>query len=159
MDEFIGKPVKAKRLEKMLCTLFVGGVQKKQRSLKVSAEKPYSDLESIFEDDPGRLLEIVDLFLKETPKRMKAIERSIAKRDTENLFFATHSFKSSASHFSAYDLVNQLQRIENLAKNQNQCDFSIAEESYHKLEETTKQVVTNVGMLQKKLARNHVPQV
>ena len=56
------------------------------------------------EDDPGLLLELVQLFLSDAPQRMREIESGLAQGDWKLLERAAHTLKSASANIGALGL-------------------------------------------------------
>jgi HPt (histidine-containing phosphotransfer) domain-containing protein len=70
------------------------------------------------EDDPGLLLELVDMFLADSPARMTEIQTSLANGDVKTLERAAHTLKSSSANIGALGLSKLCKQMEELARKQ-----------------------------------------
>ncbi len=64
--------------------------------------------------DRGFLLELIDIFLGETPRLLGNMREALATRDSAELELAAHSLKGSAGNFAApalYELSRRLERM------------------------------------------------
>jgi len=88
------------------------------------------------DDDPGLFIELVHLFLSDTPERMKQLEEALEKNDPTALEHAAHGLKSSAANLGAVMLSDLFKRIE-LAGKHNHLDeaSSLVEESRRSYED------------------------
>ena len=64
------------------------------------------------EDDPGLLLELVELYLGDAPQRMAEIERALASGDWKLLERAAHTLKSASANIGALGLSSICQELE-----------------------------------------------
>ena len=64
------------------------------------------------EDDPGLFAELVQLFLEDTPPRLKELQDAVANQDSSQLERAAHALKSSAANLGALVLSETFRRIE-----------------------------------------------
>ncbi len=55
-------------------------------------------------DDPGLLVELIDLYLSDAPQRMSEIEQSLASGDWKLLERAAHTLKSASANIGALGL-------------------------------------------------------
>jgi CheY-like chemotaxis protein len=63
-------------------------------------------------DDPELFQELVDLFLRETPRLMADLDRAFAAGDLKAVERAAHSLKSSSANLGAVELSNLFREIE-----------------------------------------------
>ncbi|MFH0943634.1 MAG: Hpt domain-containing protein [Planctomycetota bacterium] len=52
-------------------------------------------------DDPGLLVELIDVFLKDSPERVEGVDAAVRNQDAEGLAAAAHGLKSSAANMGA----------------------------------------------------------
>ena len=64
------------------------------------------------EDDPGLFVELVQLFLDDTPTRMAELHAAVESSDAEQLERAAHALKSSAANLGAMLLSDTFRQIE-----------------------------------------------
>ena len=64
------------------------------------------------EQDPGLLLELIDLYLTDAPQRMAEIEQSLAAGDWKLLERAAHTLKSASANIGALNLSALCQQLE-----------------------------------------------
>ncbi len=55
-------------------------------------------------EDPGLLVELIDLYLADAPQRMAEIEQSLARGDWELIERAAHTLKSASANIGALGL-------------------------------------------------------
>jgi len=119
MDEYISKPIRAKRLFELIAAVAGGPVEPKEPSLVASAEgKPeafdWSDALRTVQGDRELLREIVDAFLQESPRLMAEIRQAISVGDAAALRLAVHTLKGSMRYFGArraYDHAYELEKL------------------------------------------------
>jgi len=73
------------------------------------------------EDDPGLLLELIDLFLADAPRCLEEMDRGLATGDVKALERAAHKLKSSSANLGARTLSSLCLRMEESART-NQID-------------------------------------
>ena len=56
------------------------------------------------EEDPGLLVELIDIYLADAPKRMEEIESALARNDWKLLERAAHTLKSASANIGALGL-------------------------------------------------------
>lgn len=64
------------------------------------------------DDDPGLFVELVNLFLSDTPERIRALRESLDKKDPTMLERAAHALKSSSANLGALGLSALFRDIE-----------------------------------------------
>ncbi|MCF7707695.1 MAG: PAS domain-containing protein, partial [Verrucomicrobia bacterium] len=69
--------------------------------------------------EPDPLVELVDLFLEDAPKKLERIKTSLKSNDTKTLTIAAHSLKGSSSNLGARKLSSLCAELENQAKANN----------------------------------------
>ncbi|SDX35151.1 HPt (histidine-containing phosphotransfer) domain-containing protein [Hydrobacter penzbergensis] len=67
-------------------------------------------------DDKSALLDVLDLFLKDTPEQVRQLALSTRAGEWESVSELAHKLKGSLSMLQAKSLVNQLASIEKTAK-------------------------------------------
>ena len=67
------------------------------------------------EEDPGLVVEIIDMFLDDAPSRMREIENALKIGDITTLERAAHTLKSSSANVGAVSLSHICQKMETLA--------------------------------------------
>jgi signal transduction histidine kinase/DNA-binding response OmpR family regulator/HPt (histidine-containing phosphotransfer) domain-containing protein len=131
MNDYLSKPVQKAELEAMLekwvCPQpFMGkavteksGVGVPARELLMSETQPVLDqgvIASLRElggdDDPGLFIELVNLFLSDTPERLRALGEAMEHRDPTALERAAHALKSSSANLGALELSALFRDIE-----------------------------------------------
>jgi HPt (histidine-containing phosphotransfer) domain-containing protein len=69
------------------------------------------------EEDPGLVVEIIDMFLHDAPSRVREIENALKIGDINTLERAAHTLKSSSANVGAVQLSHICQKLETLAHN------------------------------------------
>ncbi len=64
------------------------------------------------DDEPGLLVELIDIFLRDAPQRIGEIEAGLRNGDIELLERAAHTLKSSSANIGAPALSELCRRIE-----------------------------------------------
>jgi HPt (histidine-containing phosphotransfer) domain-containing protein len=68
------------------------------------------------EDDPGLLLELVEMFLEDAPDRIREMEESMASGDLETMRRSAHTLKSSAANMGSINLSEICSKMEDAAR-------------------------------------------
>lgn len=77
-------------------------------------------LNAVAPDDGGAFLrELIDIFLADTPERLRELAQSLSTSDTATATRAAHSIKGAAGNFGARPLAEIARRVEMLAKEGN----------------------------------------
>ncbi len=66
--------------------------------------------------DPGFLVELIDVFLSDTPEQIELMRAGIEKGDLEQVRRAAHSVKSNSASFGATRLAGACRELEMIAK-------------------------------------------
>ena len=125
MDDYLSKPVQKQELGRMLRKWVEGRTE--TRSDEGSAMKESHDdvLDSQViaslrelggEDDPGLFVELVQLFLDDTPTRMEDLVNAFENADADGLERAAHALKSSAANLGATVLSTLFREIESAGR-------------------------------------------
>ncbi len=77
------------------------------------------DLREIVGDDAEVLRDVLESFLEDSPKLLKAMEQDLASKDLEGIERNAHTLKSSSRLFRAEIFAQQCQALENNAKQGN----------------------------------------
>ena len=90
------------------------------------------------EDDPGLFIELVNMFLADTPERLKVLSDALDQRDPQALERAAHALKSSSANLGALGLSVLFRDIEaaGRAKDLGRAAFLVArtKSEYEKVE-------------------------
>jgi len=70
------------------------------------------------DDDPGLFSELVELFLTDTPPRLRALEHALGCGDSKALEEVAHSLKSSCGNLGASALAELCKDLEALGREQ-----------------------------------------
>lgn len=68
------------------------------------------------EDDPGLFIELIGIFLQDTPQRMDELRRGVDTHDLKLLERAAHTLKSSCANVGALTLSELCKRMEESAR-------------------------------------------
>ena len=121
MDDYITKPVRVKELQAAL---------ERSRSLGVSEPKPVAavspgpfDREVLAtlrelqeEGEPDILGELFDLFLQDTPTRLRAMREAVKLEDNEAVQRIAHSLKGSSANLGAQQMAAMCEDLERQAR-------------------------------------------
>ena len=133
MNDYLSKPVQKAELERMLekwtqpAPFAERGPEPTPTPhvARASTEKPMSENQPVLdhgviaslrelggEDDPGLFVELVNMFLSDTPERMRALSEAMDRRDPTALERAAHALKSSSANLGALGLSGLFRDIE-----------------------------------------------
>jgi len=116
-----------------------------------AADESLYDLSILEEmDDKEYIVEIVSMFLKDTPGELKEIKAALAAGNTEVVYKKAHKLKSSAGILQAQRLIDLLTDLERLAKTEKiDADLSILLENvqrqYKDLEQALQQLLKKMA--------------
>ena len=127
MDDYLPKPVQKGDLRRMLekwGTVHAPPVDPKPTEAETMQDNhDVLDLDVIAtlkelggDDDPGLFEELVQLFLDDTPPRLRALVEAVASGDGSELESAAHALKSSAANLGAIGLSELFKKIEMAGK-------------------------------------------
>lgn len=68
------------------------------------------------DDDPGLVLELIDLYLQDAPDRINEIKQALETADFDLLERAAHTLKSSSANIGALGLSSMCAELEALAR-------------------------------------------
>jgi histidine phosphotransfer protein HptB len=77
--------------------------------------------------DAAFLRELIDIFLQDTPERLKELDAALATGDATTATRAAHSIKGSSSNFGALRLSHLAHQIELLGKAANLAAVNVTE--------------------------------
>ena len=77
--------------------------------------------------DAGFLRELIEIFLQDTPERLKELDAALASGDSATATRAAHSIKGSSSNFGALRLSQLAHQIEMLGKGENLAAVNVTE--------------------------------
>jgi len=116
-----------------------------------AADESLYDLSILEEmDDKEYIVEILSMFLKDTPGELKEIKAALAAGNTEVVYKKAHKLKSSAGILQAQRLIDLLTDLERLAKTEKiDADLSILLENvqrqYKDLEQALQQLLKKMA--------------
>jgi len=76
------------------------------------------------EDDPGLLVELIDMFLDDAPRHMGDLRRALDDDDINGVARAAHTLKSSSANMGAALFSKLCKEIEEMARNQQRGELS-----------------------------------
>ena len=127
MDDYIAKPVD----DKLLYTKIIGSVKKstligvKEEVRQVSVIK-YTDLHYLIQRtkaNPLLIMEMISLYLEQTPPLITAMKQSWKEKDWSSLYAAVHKLIPSFAIMGiSSDFENMAKKVQDYAKNQQQSD-------------------------------------
>jgi HPt (histidine-containing phosphotransfer) domain-containing protein len=89
------------------------------------------------EEDPGLLVELIDLYLSDAPQRMAEIESSLAAGDWKLLERAAHTLKSASANIGALGLSAICKELETKARS---CDPQVCTSLFRRSAESLERV-------------------
>jgi len=97
MNDFLPKPFQPDQLRALLRKLLLGEINLKHLNATASPKKLYdlSDVDALVSGKKAFKLELLELFLQETPLAIAKMEKAIQANDAESLRRAVHAFKPS----------------------------------------------------------------
>ena len=99
--------------------------------------------------DKDVIINIIDLFEKELPGRLKIIEKNILAQDFESLIFNVHSLKSIAGSFMDYQFSELAGTIENQANLKNHHEI---QELFERLKSSSNDLLAELIAIRKELS-------
>jgi CheY-like chemotaxis protein/HPt (histidine-containing phosphotransfer) domain-containing protein len=125
MNDYISKPVKLAELQAVLqqASAFVRPIAARKRAGAEAAAassvldgKVLAALRELREPgEPDPAVELIDLFLRDTPLKIQDMQAAIARSDSRALKESAHGLKGSASNLGAQRLSNLCLELEKLA--------------------------------------------
>jgi two-component system, sensor histidine kinase and response regulator len=132
MNDYLSKPVKLPELQAVLqeAASFVRPVAARRRTeTRTDDDEPAIDrtvlagLRQLQEPgEPDSAVELIDLFLRDTPVKIESIRNAIARSDAPALQEPAHALKGSASNLGAHRLAQICAKLETLARDQRLAD-------------------------------------
>jgi CheY-like chemotaxis protein/HPt (histidine-containing phosphotransfer) domain-containing protein len=124
MNDYLSKPVQKVELERML-EKWIPTSPLPSRSERAGAKELSMSDDRVLDpsviaalrelggaDDPGLFVELVHMFLEDTPERLKSLGEALAKNDPTGLERAAHALKSSSANLGALGLSGLFKDIE-----------------------------------------------
>jgi len=115
MDDYLTKPLSGDALDRVLARWLPAGGGGDAPALDPKIIASLDD-----PDDPGFLVELVDLFLADTPPRLEGLCQAAAERNWEVAVEAAHALQGSAANMGARPLGEICHRALVLARGQNE---------------------------------------
>jgi two-component system, sensor histidine kinase and response regulator len=122
MDDYISKPVRLHELQEALLR-GANSLVAREHSSEITLELPPVNPEVLdtlrslrLDNEPDPLCELVDLFLQDTPVRLKSIAAAISSANPTQLDASAHSLKGSASNLGAAQLAEFSAQLVHLAR-------------------------------------------
>ena len=131
MNDYLSKPVLKADLERMLEKWvqhqpYAPAAAGTNPAVPMSNDQPILDksvIASLRElggaDDPGLFIELVNLFLADTPERMRTLSEALDSKDPTALERSAHALKSSAANLGALGLSTLFRDIESAGREKN----------------------------------------
>lgn len=134
MDDYISKPVDIKELHLALKKCYsletndLAQVPKTQEPKKpeIDLHLPSINQKSLDslrelqalqdEDEPSLIVELIDLFLEDTPKKLSLLKQAVLEKNASSLERSAHALKSSTANLGASKMMVFCQDLEKLGK-------------------------------------------
>lgn len=120
MDDYVTKPVELPELEAAIHRGLADRASQKAIEEVVDPVVIAGLRQLKMPGKPDPLADLIDLFVRETPEQLKALEKAVAQNDYTSLaraFSATSSLKGSAMNLGARNLAALCDEIEQTARN------------------------------------------
>jgi CheY-like chemotaxis protein/HPt (histidine-containing phosphotransfer) domain-containing protein len=134
MDGYLGKPIQAHELRQAVAALVPAGGATGAAAPAPAAAADGVDRARVLAhigDDRELLRDVIDIFLRESPRLLTAVRTAIAAADAAALHRAAHAVKGAILVFGADTAVAAAQRLETMGR---QADLAHAAEAYAELE-------------------------
>ncbi|HEU5077748.1 MAG TPA: response regulator [Opitutaceae bacterium] len=128
MDDFVAKPIRFEELASALERRLVKDAQSGV-TLTSNSATPFDTGEVVLDraqfdhlcdlqddDDPAFIRDLIDLFLAETPRRIKEMHTALSSADIRALAQVAHTVKGAAANFGARAMQTRCVQIEALAR-------------------------------------------
>ncbi|KAF0248718.1 MAG: multi-sensor hybrid histidine kinase [bacterium] len=124
MDDYISKPVDIKELQAALkrChnlepTLAQHSSVSETSLFNSQSLNSLRELQELQDQgEPNLIIELVDLFLEDTPTKINWLKQAIAENDATQLEYAAHALKSSTANLGASQMTAYCQELEKLGR-------------------------------------------
>jgi two-component system sensor histidine kinase/response regulator len=120
MDDYVSKPVKIEKLQAAIERFL--GIRELELSLRETGSTPVVDLSLLAsfrdlggDDGPNILMQLIDVFLENTPRVLSDAREAFEHRSTPLLARAAHTLKGSCSNFGADRLRDACHALEQRA--------------------------------------------
>ena len=119
MDDYISKPIQLETLEKVLRRAMAS-----IRRLAAPADHEASIDRSAIDvlrqlrrpDKPDPVIELIDLFIRDTPERLHRLRTAVAQYNAEDLAAVAHNLRGCASSIGATQLASLCEKLEENAE-------------------------------------------
>jgi CheY-like chemotaxis protein len=152
MDDHIAKPVRAETLYRAVEAFAhtpEAGAGRKRPKTGLDAVLDEATLNEHVGGNEQLLAELIDLFLKDLPHRLSAVNRAIRGKDPQKLSGAAHALKGALSHFAARDASEAALRLERIGRSG---DLEDAEETAVALRKETAGLARALAALRRRIA-------
>jgi PAS domain S-box-containing protein len=149
MDGYVSKPLTPESLLGTLESFLHIHTPEQSRPRENLLVGRLMDLKEVLarlENDRDLLMDLIDLFIAESPKMMKAVAAAIQKRDARGLERAAHTLKGSVSNFGSKDVYEAALVLEKMGR---EGDFQRAQDAYDRLEKILGLLVKIMGNVRK----------
>jgi CheY-like chemotaxis protein/HPt (histidine-containing phosphotransfer) domain-containing protein len=122
MDDYISKPVRVEDLIEALARCAPRAARLKHRAAgesdtSVIDRNVLDELQaSLGEGDPTIVVELIDMFLDDSPRLLASLHQSLSVRATDEIHRAAHTLKSSSATLGAARLAKLSQQLEQLCR-------------------------------------------
>ena len=142
MNEYISKPIRAESLRRLIEEQ-TGSITDEHKKEKQQQSVRVVDWSSAFETVGGHrplLIDLIGVFLKEQESMIKAIETSIADKDSQRLRISAHSLKGALGHLGAINASEKANKLEEMAGSE-PVDMSQCRTMFESINELVEEVV------------------
>jgi len=116
-DSVIGKPFRIEALSALFRdSSRTAQLEEQKKPISAPPETAVAHLLHRVADDEMLARKMIAIFLRDTPKRITAIQKSLQKKDSEALASLAHALKGSVSIFGANRARDHLQKLQDLGR-------------------------------------------
>jgi CheY-like chemotaxis protein len=140
MDGYLPKPIRMQELFEALESLVPASARVEMRTIAEESGDQVLNKAALLarvDGDLELLRELVELFLRDHPRRLDEIRQAVALGRNDDLVRAAHALKGSVGNFAAKDAVEAARRLEMMGHNGELTDSdgrTLAEEAFLSLE-------------------------